>query len=92
MLSIYKSDRLLPSPDEVAELLEVPLEWLLDPDAHREKVRVIRGCEVQVPYYHFHEHEVWGATAMVLSELEQRLLTVIRERSKMALESDRVLA
>jgi 8-oxo-dGTP pyrophosphatase MutT (NUDIX family) len=62
-----------PAPAEVAELLEVPLDQLLDPAVHRDEDWTIRGLQVQVPFYQVAGHKIWGATAMVLSEMEQRL-------------------
>jgi len=59
----------VPSPHEVAEVLEVPLAHLLNPATRCEEVWDIRGAPVRVPYYAFGEHKVWGATAMVLCEL-----------------------
>ena len=62
-----------PHPDEVAEVIEAPLAALLDPSI---KVTVTRplvslnGQVVNAPAYQLAGHEVWGATAMVLSELE----------------------
>jgi 8-oxo-dGTP pyrophosphatase MutT (NUDIX family) len=59
----------VPFPGEVAEILEVPLAHLLDPAAvRREMWRLDRG-DVSVPFYAFGEHKIWGATAMILSEL-----------------------
>jgi hypothetical protein len=56
-------------PVEVAELIETPLEELLDPACvHRETWR-IDGKEMIVPFYSVLGHKVWGATAMVLAEL-----------------------
>lgn len=54
---------------EVAELLEVPLDLLLDPATAAVERRVIRGYEVEVPFFFVQGHKVWGATAAVLSEL-----------------------
>jgi 8-oxo-dGTP pyrophosphatase MutT (NUDIX family) len=68
-----------PAPAEVAEVLEVPLLWLLDPALHEEEMWQIRGLDVQVPFFLLHGHKVWGATAMVLSELENRLRMVLEE-------------
>lgn len=67
----YASTRpaFVPSPHEVAEVLEVPLAHLLSPATRCEEVWDIRGAPVRVPYYAFGEHKVWGATAMVLCEL-----------------------
>jgi 8-oxo-dGTP pyrophosphatase MutT (NUDIX family) len=54
---------------EVAEVLEVPLNHLLDSQAVRREKRNLGGVEVEVPYYAFGKHKIWGATAMVLAEL-----------------------
>lgn len=62
--------------EEVAEILEVPLDHLLDPDNHFEELWEIRGFQVQVPYYLVGPHKVWGATAMILSEFLERLRTL----------------
>lgn len=58
-----------PDPVEVAELLEVPLATLLDPATWREEDWEVRGMTVRVPFFQVGHHKVWGATAMVLSEL-----------------------
>ncbi len=67
----YTPGRPFLRPDlyEVAALIETPLALLLQPAAVQLEVRMIRGLTVQVPYYRVGEHKVWGATAMVLSEL-----------------------
>ena len=59
--------------DEVAEILEVPISFLLDPTHRHEEPWEIRGYELQVPFYLVGEHKVWGATAMMLSEFLERL-------------------
>jgi 8-oxo-dGTP pyrophosphatase MutT (NUDIX family) len=61
---------LRPSDREVERILEVPLHELADP-ARRLSRRVNlddRG-EVDIPYIEVRGAELWGATAMVLSEL-----------------------
>lgn len=58
-----------PDPIEVAEVLEVSLAVLSDPRTRREEVWTIRGLPMTVPFYSINGHKVWGATAMVLSEL-----------------------
>jgi 8-oxo-dGTP pyrophosphatase MutT (NUDIX family) len=58
-----------PSQLEVAEVLEIPLDHLLDPQNIRRETWTIRGTDVEVPFYSFGEHKIWGATAMVLAEL-----------------------
>ncbi len=66
-----------PSEDEVAEVFTVPLEALLDSAYKREEMREfhVRGetMQMRVPYYALCGHKVWGATAIMLSEFEQRL-------------------
>ena len=58
-----------PSTYEVAEVLELPLDYLLNPENIRREVWTIRGISVEVPFYFFKGHKIWGATAMVLAEL-----------------------
>ena len=62
-----------PQYDEVAEILEVPLAYLLDPANRYEEPWTLRGYEVQVPYFLVGQHKVWGATAMMLSDFLERL-------------------
>lgn len=58
-----------PSPDEVAEVLEIPISHLLDPSTRKEEVWQMYGQNVRVPFYAVGPHKIWGATAMVLCEL-----------------------
>jgi len=58
-----------PQADEVAEVLEVPIEHLLDPGHRFSEPRELHGRSVSVPFYEFHGHKIWGATAMILAEL-----------------------
>jgi 8-oxo-dGTP pyrophosphatase MutT (NUDIX family) len=56
-------------PREVARVLEVPLERLLDPATVAVETRRDEGRSYEVPYFAIGGEKVWGATAMVLSEL-----------------------
>jgi 8-oxo-dGTP pyrophosphatase MutT (NUDIX family) len=56
-------------PYEVALLLETPLAHLLDPATAQREVWTLRGRAVDVPFYQVANQTVWGATAMMLSEL-----------------------
>jgi len=58
-----------PNPEEVAEVIEASLAHLLAPETHCEEMWELRGQPVRVPFYAVGPHKVWGATAMVLSEL-----------------------
>lgn len=58
---------------EVARLLEVPVERLLDPASVGREVRTLNRAgvahDVDVPFFDIEGEKVWGATAMVLAEL-----------------------
>lgn len=55
--------------DEVAEVLEVSVDHLLDDKNRLEKELVVRKkYRLTAPYYDVQGHVVWGATAMMLSE------------------------
>ncbi len=58
-----------PAPAEVAAILEMPLDHLRDESRVRRGTLVRDGVTVEYPYFDLDGHEVWGATAMVLSEL-----------------------
>jgi 8-oxo-dGTP pyrophosphatase MutT (NUDIX family) len=63
----------IPDTREVAEVLDCPLGWLLD-EAHKTiEEWDYNGEKVIVPWYNVSGHKVWGATALILSEFEQRL-------------------
>ncbi len=55
--------------DEVAELLEVPLQHLLDPAQQTVGRRTIFGVHSQCPAFIWGDHSIWGFTSMVLAEL-----------------------
>jgi 8-oxo-dGTP pyrophosphatase MutT (NUDIX family) len=62
---------------EVAELIEVPLEQLLD-DAFltQRRLNTSYARDIEVPAFRFGPHVVWGATAMMLNELKALLREV----------------
>lgn len=59
---------LRPDPHEVASVLEVSLQQLLDPRTRREEVHWRGNQRFEVPVYQIGSHQIWGATAMILSE------------------------
>jgi 8-oxo-dGTP pyrophosphatase MutT (NUDIX family) len=61
-------------PEEVAEVIEAPLDELADPANARRETRHIGGRDVEIPFYAFEGHKIWGATAMVLAEFLALLL------------------
>ena len=58
-----------PHPGEVEEILEVPLDLLARPGAHRTETREAFGMLHEVHFFSLGRDTVWGATARVLSEL-----------------------
>lgn len=54
---------------EVAQLIETPLNALCNPANQRTEVWELRDRRATVPHFRIQEHNVWGATAMILSEL-----------------------
>ncbi len=56
---------------EVANVLEVSIEQLLNANLIKEKrIEVKQGVFLTAPYFDFDGHHVWGATSMMLAELK----------------------
>lgn len=62
-----------PNPREVAAVIEVPLSHLLDENNIDCETWFLRGRQVRVPFYQYEKYKIWGATAMILSELLELL-------------------
>jgi predicted Fe-S protein YdhL (DUF1289 family)/8-oxo-dGTP pyrophosphatase MutT (NUDIX family) len=60
-------------PDEVAEVFEVPLAYLMDPDNLRSVDIDFRGRPRRVLEYAWPGQRIWGATAAILLNLRRRL-------------------
>ncbi|MFD1185375.1 NUDIX hydrolase [Pontibacter rugosus] len=74
----------LTDPREVDQLIEVSLSTLLDKSIRGITNIVVSGnMEISAPYFDVDGHTVWGATAMMLSEL----LTIINELEDESLPS-----
>ena len=57
-----------PDAAEVSQVLPVPVPALLDGTRRQRETWRIRGQEVDVPFFAFGKHKIWGATAMILAE------------------------
>lgn len=64
---------LRPDPDEVDAAFIVPLRQLLDKETLREEIWERRDLKMRVPFFALEGYKVWGATALLLSELIVRL-------------------
>jgi 8-oxo-dGTP pyrophosphatase MutT (NUDIX family) len=67
-----------PDPNEVANIIELPLSVFLSDEIiiSTEMVTSYAG-KITVPAFKIEEHIVWGATAMMLSELKEVLKKVL---------------
>jgi len=64
-----------PSPDEVEQVLEIPLTELAATGARSAAVHRRGPLEFRAPHFALAGQQVWGATAMILSELLEVLHT-----------------
>ncbi|QEG25254.1 NUDIX hydrolase [Mariniblastus fucicola] len=62
--------------DEVAELIQVPVARLLDPSIRQFSSVRSDSKERSVPWFSVADHQVWGATAIILDDFSQRLRRV----------------
>jgi 8-oxo-dGTP pyrophosphatase MutT (NUDIX family) len=62
-----------PSPDEVAEVFEVPLAFFLEPGNLRRYVMEYRGQRREMVEFLHGGHRIWGATAAILTNLLARM-------------------
>ena len=60
---------------EVAEILEVPLRHLQDRANVRTEEREYQGRQVTMYSYRFGDHVIWGATARILTQFLDLLVT-----------------
>jgi len=68
-----------PQPEEVAEIIEVPLPHLLDQQNVVVEDWLLDDEVKQVPFFNIYGHKVWGATAVVLSEFAAILEDLMKE-------------
>ncbi|MUO97878.1 NUDIX hydrolase, partial [Agrobacterium vitis] len=61
------------NPDEVADVFEVPLSFLMNPDNHRRDSKVFNGTTRHFYVMPYGERQIWGITAGILRTLYERL-------------------
>lgn len=70
----YQTSRpvFLADPKEVAAIIEIKLADLLD-DGNKmmKEIKLSHGYSLNVPTYYINDNVIWGATAMILSELRE---------------------
>ena len=62
-----------PDPFEVAEVFEVPLQFLADPKNHQKHSRYYKGTRRSFYAMPYNGYYIWGATAGMLVNLSQAL-------------------
>jgi len=70
-----KAPNFNPDPVEVQKVIEIGLHKLLDEAYVKRKPIMISliGKEIEAPYFDLQGQTIWGATAMILSELRELL-------------------
>ncbi|MBC8128778.1 MAG: CoA pyrophosphatase [Rhizobiaceae bacterium] len=64
---------LMPHPDEVADVFEVPLSFLMNAANHTRESRVWQGHERHYYVMPFGKRHIWGVTAGIIRTLYERL-------------------
>jgi len=68
----------IPDPNEVANIIELPLSvFLSDEIIISAEMATSYAGKITVPAFKIEEHIVWGATAMMMSELKEVLKEVL---------------
>lgn len=74
--------KLVPDPQEVEAILEVPFKHFFQEASLKEgDIPVGNGYKIRAPYFDVEGHVVWGATAMILNEMME-IVTEIEQQNK----------
>lgn len=75
---------LRPSPDEVAEVFEVPLAFLREPANLRHYTMSYREHQHAMVEFRYGDYRIWGATAAILANLLQRIDQAAQDEARSA--------
>lgn len=68
----------IPDPKEVADIIELPIATLLNDSCSIEtELKTSYANSIMVPAFQIEHHTIWGATAMMLSELKDVMIETI---------------
>ncbi len=56
------------SPEETEEIINVPVQSLLDKTSRHRETRIVDGKAIIVHSYHYENRVIWGATACILNK------------------------
>jgi hypothetical protein len=69
----------IPNPDEVQRILEFPIHQLLnDKTIVQTKMTTSYAVNIDVPAFEVENFLIWGATAMMLSELKELIKNALK--------------
>lgn len=71
-----ESPRFIPDKREVQKIIEMPASMLFDDSIIKSGIVSTNQGKLEVPYFDVEGHVVWGATAIMLSELKANLKRV----------------
>ena len=66
---IKKDTKFKKNPKEVQEIFIIEMDELKKESVIKSEERMFNGVNVRIPFYGVKEGKIWGATAMILSEL-----------------------
>jgi 8-oxo-dGTP pyrophosphatase MutT (NUDIX family) len=72
---VHPGFKLVADPAEVADIFEVPFQFLMDEANHKIDCRSWRGNERRFYAMPYGEHYIWGATAGIIRALYRRLFS-----------------
>lgn len=64
---------------EVADYFIYPISELLSPESLTNMELTIQDNKINVPAFKIQNHEVWGATSMILNDFKSRVLKTLNE-------------
>jgi hypothetical protein len=68
----------IPGPKEVADIIELPIAtFLSDTIVIETELKTSSANSIMVPAFQIEHHTIWGATAMMLSELKDVMIETI---------------
>jgi len=72
---VHERPNFIPEASEVSEIIEVPISQFLDVERLKEKYHFIPtlNSNIKIRYFDIDQRVVWGATAMMLSEISELL-------------------
>ncbi|MBF0491979.1 MAG: CoA pyrophosphatase [Deltaproteobacteria bacterium] len=66
--------------DEIDLLLEIPFEIFLDSKKVSYQERTYSGKTIQMPFYQWQGHTIWGATGLIVKQIVDLILKVEQEK------------